>query len=68
MKSLDDPEENVKLEIAVVVDGYAETPEAAYEIVHHFQATLSNLVSLEFPSLSISLCQATCGDIEEGDG
>lgn len=66
MKSIDDPEENVKIEIAVVVDGYAETTEFAYNIVHQFQDKLNALVGREFShSLKISLCQATCGDIEE---
>ena len=68
MKCLDDPEENVKMEIAVVVEGYAETSGAAYDLVHSFQAGLSALVDQGFPGLSISLCQATCGDIEEEDG
>ena len=68
MNCLDDPEDNVKMEIAIVVDGYAETPEAAYDLVHHFQTCLNTLVKVEFPGLSVSLCQATCGDIEEEDG
>ena len=66
MNCLDDPEEKVKIEIAVVVEGYAETPDAAYSLVHRFQTSLNGLVEFEFHPLSVSLCQATCGDIEEG--
>ena len=68
-KSLDDPEDNVKIEIAVVVEGYAESTEFAYAEAHRFQNKLSDLVQQEFSHcLNIALCQATCGDVEEEDG
>ena len=69
MSTIDDPEEQVKIEIAVVVDGAAPSKNEAYELAHQFQSLLNRIIDDDYPdSLSIAVCQATIGDIEEPSG
>lgn len=68
MKTLDNPD-TVKVEVAVIVEGYGLTKRGALAIAHQFQTSLDDLLKNEFPGmLELSLCQATCGDVEEPDG
>ena len=68
MKTMDSPE-TVKVEVAVIVEGYAGSQKGALAMAHMFQTSLDDLLSKEFPGmLELSLCQATCGDVEEPDG
>ena len=51
------------------VEGYGLTKRGALAIAHQFQTSLDDLLKNEFPGmLELSLCQATCGDVEDQDG
>ena len=68
MKTMDSPE-TVKVEVALIVEGYADSQKEALAIAHMFQTQLNDLLNKGFPGLlELSLCQATCGDVEEPDG